>query len=131
MAMILRPLAIALLCGVLVPACAGTGTRGSSSDRYIAHAGAEINEFRYATLYSWTRVDDDHVAVWTRPGEAYLLGLRTTCLQLGLANTIALDGFGGRVRVGMDAVIAGGVRCHIDSIRPIDLAAMRGAGVAG
>jgi len=104
---------------------AGKSAPASGGNAYVAHAGAEVGGFRYTTLYNWTRVDDDQVVVWTRPGEAFLLRLRDSCPALGVVDAIVLDGFSGQVRVGLDNVVAGGMRCRIEGIRPIDLDAVR------
>jgi len=122
-----RTRAAALVSCLWLAACAssGVGKGAPGTNAYLAHAGEEVGDFRYATLYNWTRVDDAQVVVWTRPGEAYLLRLRDSCPGLGQANAIAFDGFSGQVRAGLDSVVASGWRCRIEGIRPIDLDAMR------
>lgn len=108
-------------------ACATAPGRPAPANAYVTHAGEVTKEFRFTSLYNWSRIDDDRVVVWARPDRAYLLTLRNSCFELTLANTIAVDGFGGRVRAGADSVIANGIRCRIDTIQPIDLVAMRDA----
>lgn len=113
---------------IALTACATSGPGGvKPANPYVAHAGEATKEFSFTNLYNWSRIDDDRVVVWARPDRAYLLTLRNSCIGTTLAKTIVLDGFGGRVRAGSDSVVAGGVRCRIDTIQPIDLVAMREA----
>ncbi|HMB56277.1 MAG TPA: DUF6491 family protein [Arenimonas sp.] len=113
---------------LLAAACAGNGHRSDArtATRYTEHAGAEIAEFSFVTLYNWEKVDDGLVAVWTRPDTAYLLRLRNNCTSLDFQRTLALDGFGGRLRAGSGDVVAGQVHCRVMSIQPLDLAAIGG-----
>jgi len=113
---------------LLAVACAGNGHRANAraATRYTDHAGAEIAEFSYTSLYNWQKIDDGLVVVWTRPDSAYLLRLRNNCTSLDFQKTLALDGFGGRLRAGTGDVVAGQVHCRVMGIQPIDLAAMGG-----
>jgi Family of unknown function (DUF6491) len=130
--MTLRALFLAAACTTTLAACATTSPgQPRPVNPYLAHAGDATGEFSFTALYNWTRIDDNRLVVWSRPDRAYLLTLRNSCSELTLANTIALDGFGGRVRSGTDSVIANGLRCRIDTIQPIDLVAMREARKAG
>ena len=122
-----RTAALATACLALA-ACATSGSGGAKPlSPYVTHAGEATKEFAFTSLYNWSRIDDDRVVVWARPDRAYLLTLRNTCFELNFADTIAVDGFGSRVRAGSDSVIANGMRCRIDTIQPVDLAAMREA----
>lgn len=125
--MLIRSLLL-ILAGLVLAACASSGPGGVKPDNpYAAHAGEATKEFSFTSLYNWSRIDDDRVVIWARPDRAYLLTLRNSCLGMTFATTIAVDGFGGRVRAGSDSVVAGGMRCRIDTIQPIDLVAMSDA----
>lgn len=123
----LRALMLASIC--LVSSACATGGAGpiKPMNPYLANAGEATKQFSFTSLYNWSRIDDDRIVVWSRPDRAYLLTLRNSCFELSFANTIAVDGFGGRVRAGFDNVIANGIRCRIDTIQPVDLVAMREA----
>jgi Family of unknown function (DUF6491) len=92
---------------------------------YADYAGAPIPELRFQTgLHNWQRIDDASLVVWTRPSEAYLLTLRTDCNALQLAKAVVIDdrdGTSGRMVAGSTDVLAGPMRCRIETIRPIDL----------
>ncbi len=63
------------------------------------------------------------MVVWTRPSEAYLLTLKANCNALQLAKAVAVsdrDGMSGRMVAGSTDLIAGPMRCRIQTIQPID-----------
>lgn len=110
---------------LLLAACASVGAKRLD---YADYAGAPIPEVRFqAGLHNWQRIDDASLVVWTRPSEAYLLTLRTDCDALQLAKAVVIDdrdGTSGRMVAGSTDVLAGPMRCRIESIRPIDLKRM-------
>jgi len=122
-------MAVALLAG-----CATAG-KLSSSERlalYRAHAGAPVRDFQYfGSLNGWTELGDSALAVWTRPGEAWLLDLGGPCLDLSYSPAISVTNMMGRVSARFDRVIVHGtgpgmhVPCRIESIRPLDVKALR------
>ena len=57
--------------------------------RYQAAAGAPVPSFRYFSFNSWTSLGREHVAVWTRPNEAWLIELKPLCPELDFAQRIA------------------------------------------
>jgi hypothetical protein len=103
-------------------ACASVSAK---SVDYPSFAGAAIPEVRFQSgLYNWQRIDDGSLVVWTRPTEAYLLSLRNSnCSALRTAKAVVIsdmDGTNGRMIAGSTDVVAGIMRCRIETIQPID-----------
>ncbi|MCD9031630.1 DUF6491 family protein [Luteimonas sp. Y-2-2-4F] len=98
-----------------------------------AHAGEPVPSFQFfGSLNGWTPLGDSAVAVWTRPGEAYLLELTGRCQDLEFAQAISLTSTQSRVHARFDKVMVLGtgsiqVPCHIATIRPLDVKAVREA----
>lgn len=116
-----RPVLIALM----VAAVPGFALAKRAPVDYAAYAGPPVKEVRFTQLYNWERVDDARMVIWTRPGSAYLLGLRQNCDALiGQAriHIVGTDGIAGRLRAGTAEVVVDGTRCRVDTIRPIDSA---------
>jgi hypothetical protein len=110
---------------LVLSACASLG---AGQVKYVDYAGAPIPAFRYSnTLYNWQGIDNRSLVVWTRPNEAFLLTLRTSCPALSGARAILIDdrsGMGslsGRVVAGESDVVVGAMRCRINTIQPVDL----------
>jgi len=100
---------------------------------YAAYAGDPIPEFKFSHLYNWQRTGDKTVVVWTRPNTAYLLTLANNCDALSGRVTVQIggvDGIEGRLQAGMGDIIVGQLRCRVNQIQPIDLAAMKAGGKA-
>jgi hypothetical protein len=121
---------IALVALQLVAACASAPkmTREERIEWYRANAGEPVRSFFYSGhLRGWTALDERSIALWTRSNEAYLLEFFPRCPDLAFASTITISHQIGRVNAGFDSVTVrrasggiGGVRCRIETIRPID-----------
>lgn len=132
-----RPvLAPAVLAGMVILAGCATSAGLRDADRlalYRSHAGTQVPSFRYSgRISSWTPLGDSAVAIWTRPGEAWLLDLHGPCQDLGYTPVIALTGNTGRVYARFDKVLVRstgtiGMPCTIATIRPLDVKALREA----
>lgn len=116
-------------------ACA-TDPKMRDADRlalYRAHAGAPVPAFQYfGRLDGWTPLGDSALAVWTRPNQAYLLELQGRCPDLDFASAITVSNQAGRVYSRFDKVMvlsrsAIPFPCHIGSIRPLDVKAIKQA----
>jgi hypothetical protein len=100
---------------------------------YQAHAGAPVGSFRYlGRISSWEALGDEAIAIWTRPNEAWLLALSGPCNGLNFTPVIGLTSQTGAVHAGFDDVLvrdpaAIQIPCRIQSIRPLDVAAIREA----
>jgi hypothetical protein len=98
---------------------------------YQAHAGAPVPSFRYlGRISSWESLGDEAIAIWTRPNEAWLLGLAGPCNGLDFTPVIGLTSQTGSVHAGFDEVLVRDpasiqIPCRIQWIRPLDVAAIR------
>ncbi|MFT4197677.1 MAG: DUF6491 family protein [Pseudoxanthomonas sp.] len=126
-----------LAAGLLLGACA---TGNLSDDERLAlyrdHAGAPVPAFDMfgGKPDGWTPLGDAALAVWTRPKQGYLVELRGHCQDLDWSEAITLTNQGGRVSARFDKVLVVGgptnptrMPCYIDSIRPLDVTALRAA----
>lgn len=119
--------------GLALAGCA-TG-RLSDADRlalYRQHAGEPVRDFQYfSRLDGWTELGDSALAVWTRPGQAYLLELSGPCNDLEYAPAISITNQMGRVSARFDDVLVVGgpesirMPCRIQTIRPLDVKALK------
>ena len=134
----MKRIATMLLATALLAGCATTGRLGDAErlQLYRAHAGAPVRDFHYFTSFNgWTALGDSALAVWTRPSQAYLLELFGPCTDLGYAPAISLSNSMGRVSSRFDSVhvLGGGgnttmrIPCRIETIRPLDVKALRAA----
>ncbi len=125
----------AMACSLLLGACAtNAGLRESEKlALYQAHAGEPVDSFHYfGSINGWTPLGDSAIAVWTRPGEAYLLELYGSCPDLAFSPVISVTNQMGRVSARFDKVIALGrgsidIPCRISTISPLDVKAIRQA----
>ncbi len=123
-----------LALGVVLGGCATNLSGPEKLSLYQAHAGEPVNDFRYVSSISWTPLGDEALAVWTRPDEAWLLSLTGRCVDLDYAPAISLSNMFGRVSAKFDSVrVLGGasahfrIPCRIDTIRPLDVKALKAA----
>ena len=131
-------LARALLPALLVASAASCASHPAQDDSaklalYRSHAGEPVRSFHFfGRLDSWTPLGDRVVAVWTRPREAWLLDLDGPCNGLQYTVAIGLTSSAGTVNARFDKVLVrdGGpmnLPCIIQSIRPLDVAAIKAA----
>ncbi len=131
-----RVLSLAVLAATFAAGLAGCATDRISDDErlalYRAHAGAPVRDFQYFnSLNGWTNLGDSALAVWTKPGTAYLLEFAGACNDLDYAPAISITNMMGRVSAKFDDVIVlGGTRsirlpCRIQTIRPLDVKALK------
>jgi hypothetical protein len=125
---LVRRIAATMLLGALLAACATPGSaerEAASLARFEAAAGEPVPSFRFFSLDGYTSLGERHVAVWTRPREAWLVQVDEPCFDLRWALGIGLTSNLGRVHARFDRVVVGSQRCRITEIRPIDVAALR------
>ncbi|TWT18519.1 hypothetical protein FQY83_14160 [Luteimonas marina] len=113
--------------------CASTGKLGDAEKLalYRAHAGEPVDNFSYfGSINGWTSLGDSALAVWTRPGEAWLLELQGPCMDLSSTPVIGLTSNMNRVHARFDKVMVRSpgsmnIPCHIGQIRPLDVKTLR------
>ena len=127
--------ALAVVSAFLVAGCASSG-RMSDAEKlatYRAAAGEPVNSFSYlGRVNGWTPVDDNNIAVWTRPREAWLLTFYGRCEDIDFTPVISLTSQASRVYAGFDKVMVHNrnaiqMPCRIREIRPLDTARIKAA----
>jgi len=123
-----------LLLALATAACATTGmSQEEKLATYRAHAGEPVPSFRYfGEINGWTSLGDRNIAVWTKPSEAWLLELSGPCPDIDYAPAISVTNQFNRVSAKFDKVVVHGagtprVPCRIDTIRPLDVKAIKQA----
>ena len=126
--------ALAAIALMALQGCATTGmTEAEKLATYRAAAGEPVSSFTYlGRISGWTPLDDEHIAVWTRPKEAWLLSFSGVCPDIEFTPMIGLTSQGNRVYAGFDKVLVdspGSMRlpCRIREIRPLDVTRIREA----
>jgi len=99
--------------------------------RYQAYAGRPVNSFTWLGRFdSWEPLGNDHLLVYTRPNEAYLLKVRGPCHLQFATGPIGITSANSTVYVGLDSIavntgVGGPWQCPIDEIRPLDVHGMK------
>lgn len=130
-----RPMAtLAAIALMALQGCATTGvTDAEKLATYRAAAGEPVSSFTYlGRISGWTPLDDEHIAVWTRPKEAWLLSFSGSCQDIEFTPMIGLTSQGSRVHAGFDKVLVDSpnsmrLPCRIREIRPLDVTRIREA----
>jgi len=106
-------------------------TQEQALARYRSYAGPPVPSFTWLGHFdSWEPLGKDHLVVYTRPNEAYLLAVSGGCdLRSGL-NTVGITSSNAAVYARLDSILVKGSlqgpwRCPIDAIRPLDVARMK------
>jgi|SRR4051812_22283488 len=82
-----------------------------------AGVGEEVESFTIlGGLYSWHRIDDDTLVVWTNPFQPYLVELAFPSHDLPFVQAIGVTSMGSRVYSKFDAVKVRGFRYPIQGI---------------
>lgn len=130
---LLKRLALPVLVAIVATGCA-TNPAQRDAERlalYRGHAGEPVDTIRYPARYTgWTPLGDEALALWTRPGEAWLLELSGPCQNLDYALTISIRSRSGWLTSRFDDIYAHHsgmipVPCRIQTIRPLDVKAIR------
>ncbi len=110
---------------VLLAACStGLTKRDAQPLRYEDYAGSPIQSFRLVNLDSWEPVARNQLVLWNGPGEAYLVTVWKTCNSLLFANVVNVTSTSREVST-LEKVRVDRMDCPIESIRPVDVKAMR------
>lgn len=132
-----RLIAVASLVLVLaLSACASSGERMSNADRLTllrAHAGEPVNSIRHPGRFAgWSSVGNSALVLRPRTNQAFLLELSGPCPDLSFAHAIRVSSRSGTIASRFDSITPVGpgtssirIRCHIRSIQPLDMAALR------
>ena len=124
---------LALSAAIGLSACASDGGLRDAEKLalYRTHAGEPVGSFNFfGRINGWTPLGDSALAVWTKPGEAFLLELTGPCPDLEYTPAIGLTSNASRVYARFDKVLvrstgAINLPCHIQTIRPLDVKALK------
>ncbi|RYG14085.1 MAG: hypothetical protein EON92_03380 [Burkholderiales bacterium] len=127
-----------LLLGLAVAMAGCSTTRMSDAETlalYRGHAGEPVKDFKYfGQINGWTPLGNAALAVWTKPNQAYLLELYGPCPDLDFAPAMSLSNMMNQVSAGFDNVYVHGggaaairIPCRIETIRPLDVKALKQA----
>lgn len=119
-------------------ACASSGPTLSTTERLALlneHAGEPVNSIRHPGRFAgWNAVGSTAMVLRTRPSQAFLVDFTGPCHDLPFAQAIRVSSRTGTIAARFDSVTPVGpgtssirVRCHIRTIRPLDVAALRQA----
>jgi Family of unknown function (DUF6491) len=111
----------------------GTPAEQRALARYTAYAGPPIPYFVWlGHFWSWEALGKDTLAVYTTPGEAYLLKVWPPCDLRFVIDAIGITSTARTVYAHTDSITVnsagtgpGRWRCPIDEIRKIDLKRMK------
>jgi hypothetical protein len=114
---------------------AGTAPPATAQERalarYSAYAGRPIKSFTWLGRFdSWEPLGKDHLLVYTRPNEAYLLKVSGPCDVRFATGPIGITSTNYTVYAGLDSIAVnsgpgGRWQCPIDEIRPLDVRGMK------
>ena len=99
--------------------------------RYQGYAGKPVDSFTWLGRFdSWEPLGKDHLLVYTRPNEAYLLRVRGPCDLRFTTGPVGITSANFTVYAGLDSIavstgVGGPWQCPIDEIRPLDVRGMK------
>ncbi len=117
----------AAVLAVLLSACATNykAREEAKLERYMSASGEPVKRFSYFRIHSWTPLGDQHVVVWTRPKEGYLLKVDEPCPDLQWTHALAFSSLMRQVNVDFDRILLENYSCRIIEIRPVDRKKLR------
>jgi hypothetical protein len=121
----MKKLCVILLASAFLAACASSAPREKSGEIYERHAGMAVHEVRYSSIRSWQTAGSDSILIDFGARGQYLFTLGPEChYELHVRPTLGLDTRMKNVVTRLDRVVVGSERCHIVSIRPVDMKAV-------
>lgn len=115
-------LAVATFAGGSGASTAASSLEAASLARYEAAAGEPVDNFRLFKLDGYTVLGDKAVAVWATPRRAWLVTLATSCNDIDRSLTLDTSSLPHHVVFKRNDVVRS---CRVDTIRPVDVAALR------
>jgi len=118
-----------LVAAALLASCSGIPLKqreAAERNRFEAYAGKPVERFTWLTRYEgWEPISQDQLVVWTDINQAYLITVFHPCRNLLFVRHIGLTSAADTVYAHFDSVRAGGWRCIIDTIQPVDYLRMQ------
>ncbi|HSX59724.1 MAG TPA: DUF6491 family protein [Tahibacter sp.] len=116
-----------LALAAVLPAQAMTDSERERLAEYERFAGEPVKDMPFWRLQSYEALGNEAVVVWTGVNKAWLIKVLPPCTDLPWAKAVGLSSTNHRVSAKFDHVVAGGDRCNIASIQPVDDKAVRAA----
>lgn len=120
---------IGIALAALLAACAGGSTRDSLADEtaiYERHAGAAEMDVRYTSIRNWWPVGHQSIVLEFAGARHYLVTLSGACdLELRLSPSLRIISSRHNVLGRFDRVAIGGELCRINTIRRLDMDAVK------
>lgn len=133
----LLPGLVMLIVVLALAACAAAPRTERLADRralFERHAGEPVDSIRSFRMDRFETLGADALAVWASPGRVYLITVRGPCAGLEQRFAIGITSTNRIVRARFDSVTFTEQpsrmlqRCPIETIRPVDFAAVRAEG---
>jgi hypothetical protein len=116
-----------LALAVIAPAQAMTDSERERLAEYERFASEPVRDMPFWRLQSYEALGNEALVVWTGVNKAWLIKVLPPCTDLPWAKAVGLSSTNHRVSAKFDHVVAGGDRCNIASIQPVDDKAVRAA----
>jgi hypothetical protein len=101
-------------------------TQQKNYELFSRHAGPQIEEIRQFRFNRWQQLGDSAIAVWSNPGEMYIIEVDAPCNGLDWARNVGVSSTQRVVSVRFDYVTYDrNKRCQIVAIRPVDEKAVK------
>ena len=128
-----RSMALLTLFGLMAGCVTASPAKSetATTETFMKYAGPPIDGFTYLGHYDGFRVlGGNDVAIWTTINDAYLIRVRSPCVELPFASKVELTDTAHTVTRNFDFLIVDHDRCQIDTIRHVDYGAMKRAHLA-
>ncbi|MGY6517611.1 MAG: DUF6491 family protein [Lysobacteraceae bacterium] len=115
-------------CALALAACASAPPTERRAERLAlaeSVAGEPTDSIWYQRLVSWEPLSEEHLLIWTRANEAWLLRVDRPCRELLWTQSLGLRTATSSITTRFDYVVAGTDQCRIREIRPVDAQVMR------
>ena len=101
-------------------------TQQKNYELFSRHAGPQIEEIRQFRFHRWQQLGDSAIAVWSTPGELYIIEVDAPCNGLDWARGVGVSSTHRVVSTKFDYVTFDRHRrCQILAIRPVDEKAVK------
>jgi len=116
----------ALLFGAALAGSASANTKPAPID-YDSLAGATVAFIEQRAMDRFDHVDDNHMVVWAKRDQAYLVTFNTTCRRYSLQDPMVIERSSNFRLYPEDRITINGAPCMIKDIRILDVAALKAA----
>lgn len=116
----------ALVVGSAIAGAASANTKSAPID-YDSLAGATVAFIEQRSMDRFDHVDDNHMIVWAKRDQAYLVTFNTTCRRYSFQDPMVIERSSNFRLYPEDRITINGAPCMIKDIRILDVAALKAA----